>query len=95
MSPEQEYIMSVLIKRTDVIGGNSSLEGYPAGNVTDVKIGCFGSITINFSDPNDVTIGNTTFHWYETVLVRKENTPPLSIKDGDIVLDNIYIEINM
>ena len=82
--------MSVLIKRTDVIGGNSSLEGYPAGNVTDVKIGCFGSITINFSDPNDVTIGNTTFHWYETVLVRKENTPPLSIKDGDIVLDNIY-----
>ena len=81
--------MSVLIKRIDSSSGGGSSKGYPPGNVTNVTIkGGNKKVTIKWTDPDDVVIGDKTLStWQSTTLVRKKGSIPTSIKDGDIVLE--------
>ena len=55
--------MSVLIKRIDSSSGGGSSKGYPPGNVTNVTIkGGNKKVTIKWTDPDDVVIGDKTLH---------------------------------
>ena len=66
--------MSVLIKRIDSSSGGGSSKGYPPGNVTNVTIkGGNKKVTIKWTDPDDVVIGDKTLStWQSTSLVRKK-----------------------
>ena len=79
--------MSILIKKTDSSSSGSS-KGYPVGNVTNVKIkNKFKTVKIQWSDPDDTTVSdNIISTWSRTVLVRKEGSAPLSIKDGNTIV---------
>ena len=81
--------MSVLIKRTDSSSGGGSSKGYPPGNVTNVTIkGGNKKVTIKWTDPDDVVIGDKTLStWQSTTLVRKKGSIPTSIKDGVVILE--------
>ncbi len=81
--------MSVLIKRIDSSSGGGS-KGYPPGNINIIKkLGLNGSVSLRWSEPDDIVVGNRTLStWSSTVIVRKEGSAPTSIKDGDIVLTN-------
>ena len=47
------------------------------------------SVTIKWTDPENVVIENITFAtWEKTVIVRKEGGAPTSIKDGVVVLES-------
>ncbi len=81
--------MSVLIKRIDSSSGGGSSKGYPPGNVTNVTIkGGYKKVTIKWTDPDDVVIGDKTLStWKSTTLVRKKGSIPTSIKDGIVILE--------
>ncbi len=81
--------MSVLIKRIDSSSGGGSSKGYPPGNVTNVTIkGGYKKVTIKWTDPDDVVIGDKTLStWQSTTLVRKKGSIPTSIKDGIVILE--------
>ncbi len=81
--------MSILIK--GINNSNISSKGFPVGNVTNASIYYLNSkVYIKFSDPNNTVENNITLStWYSTIIVRKENSIPTNIKDGDIILENI------
>ena len=82
--------MSVLIKRIDSASGGGSSKGYPPGNINIIKkSGLNGSVSLRWSDPDNIVSGNQTLStWSSTILVRKEGSAPKSPTDGTVVITN-------
>lgn len=70
---------------------SASDKGSPPGNVINITIASSSSsITLKWSDPNDVIVdGVTLVKWQGTKLVRKAGSYPTSITDGVVLLDNL------
>lgn len=75
--------------------GNSSgggYKGYPTADVRDIALTSSGGLKnlLKWTDPEDTVLDNAALAtWQSTIIVRKENSVPESIKDGVVILENI------
>lgn len=71
------------------IGGGSS-KGYPTADVSNIQISTGQlSVKLKWKDPNDTILDNAKLaEWYSTIVVRKENEVPETIKDGVQIVES-------
>ena len=85
--------MSVLFKSPSNSGGSigGSNKGFPPGDISNIQHTVNDSkVLIKWTDPEDTIVDEVVFaKWKGTLLIRNSDHYPTSIKDGDIVIDNI------
>lgn len=71
-------------------GGGAGGGGLVLSAVTDIEtMTAHGRVYVKWTDPNDIEIaGAKLATWSGTLLVRKAGSPPISRRDGQIVLDS-------
>ena len=71
------------------VGGGT--KGYPTADVSNITGAPSGGLKIllKWTDPEDTVLDNAVLSsWHSTLIVRKMNSVPESVKDGVLILEN-------
>lgn len=81
---------NLLTQKWDDLAGGIGEVGFNIADIPYIKITTSQEgISIIWKDPKDTIISGVTFaKWKGTLLIKKEGTPPLSIEDGEILVDS-------